>query len=295
MTLNLDESLRDKIVDCLSQQLSEFELLKSMYPNNGEIVLTDNNVLDDIQNYLECKSEYTPNNLDFTINLIQNGLKLEVCINLPGFYPSEEPDIFVRCNQLNRQQETALNTELSDHLKSNYYGEVCIYTAISWLQENIYIFISNQTKASKPLPQNKDETEPLDEKFVRLWIYSHHIYNKRKREEIVKLAKELHLTGFCLPGKPGIVCIEGTSADCKEWWKDIKSMCWKKIIIRKTEVFELSEQKQQQKFDKFEEISFQNPSSRHSKHADMSSFSKFMEERGLNQSFNDFFGLCCDD
>lgn len=40
--------------------------------------------------------------------------------------------------------------------------------------------------------------------------YFHHIYNKNKRRDILQWAKELCLSGFSVPGKPGIVCVEGT-------------------------------------------------------------------------------------
>lgn len=282
MSQNPEQCVKEKLVSCLLQQISEYEILKSMYPNPDEIILTDINILENIQKFLDGKSDYTPSHFDFTVNLFVNGLKLEVCINLPSFYPEEEPDIFIRCNQLNRQQETSLNTELSNFIKTNHLGEVCIYTALSWIQENIDTF--KTVLNEKPTEQETDDRNTEDEKFVRLWIYSHHIYNKKKREEIVKQAKDLSLTGFSLPGKPGIICIEGSDCDCKQWWRDIKSMAWKKIEIRKTEEFESSEKKVQQKFVKFEEIL-----SRDSK-----VFSKLMEQHGLSQVFNEFFGLCKD-
>lgn len=288
MTSSPENSFRDTIFYCLEQQINELELLKSMYPNPEDIVLTDNKVLQDIQDFLDNKTDYIPNHLDFVINLLINELKLEICVNLPSLYPKEEPDIYVRCNQLNRQQEKSLNTDLSEHMKSNYQADVCLYTVISWLQENVCIDTTNTVHDDK---SQVDEGATVEEhKFVRYWILSHHIYNKRKREEIVKKAKDLKLTGFCLPGKPGIICIEGMDSDCNEWWKDIKSMSWKKIGIRKTEVFERSEQKNQQKFFKFEELHFQN-ASRLNKHVDMSGFSKYLDEHGLIQAFNELFGL----
>ncbi|KAJ2950652.1 hypothetical protein O0L34_g8909 [Tuta absoluta] len=287
MSLNPEQSMVDKLIECLTQQASEFELLKSMYPKNDEIVLTDNKILNDIQSFIQQKSEYIPNHLDFTVNLYINTIKLEICIELPSLYPTEEPDIYVRCNHLNRQQETLLNRELSNYIKSNYLGEVCLYTAISWVQDNAEIFIND---SSQLVSVQNDEEASIEDKFVRMWIYSHHIYNKKKREEIVKLAKELHLTGFCLPGKPGIICIEGPSRDCQEWWKHIKSMNWQKIVLKSTEKFEEAEKTQNQKFSKFEEIRFHKPS-QNDKHQDMGAFSKFMDQLGLSQAFNDFFGL----
>ncbi|XP_013185614.2 RWD domain-containing protein 2B [Amyelois transitella] len=279
--------VRELICNCLTQQISELELLKSMYPNNDEIVLTDSNMLTDINNFLDNKTEYIPSHLDFTIHLLMNDMKLECCINLPTYYPEEEPDIFIRCNQLNRQQETHLNKELIKYIKDNHSGDVCIYTAISWLQENIEAFAYKSDNEVKPVVSKTTG----EGKFVRLWIYSHHIYNKKKRDEIIKTSKELNLTGFCLPGKPGIVCIEGPDFNCQEWWKNIKSMSWKKIMIRKTETFQSVQEKNERKFHNFEEIIFRNASNKYSKHADMSGFSKYMEEFGLSQAFNEVFRL----
>ena len=48
-----------------------------------------------------------------------------------------------------------------------------------------------------------------EETFAREFIKFHHIYNKHKRRDILAWAQELNLTGFSLPGKPGIVCVEG--------------------------------------------------------------------------------------
>ncbi|XP_034825578.1 RWD domain-containing protein 2B [Maniola hyperantus] len=288
--MELEESLRSKLSDCFTQQLSEIELITCMYPNKEELCFTDN-VLRDMKHFVNHETLFKPNHLDFTLNLFKDGLKLEVSINLPSFYPEEEPDIYVRCNQLNRQQETALNTDLSIYLKDNHFGEPCLYTAISWIQENLEKYNTTIIQPnSSTVTTDKDTTR--EEKFARLWIFSHHIYNKRKREEITKMAREYKLTGFCLPGKPGIICVEGIEDDCNEWWKIIKSMSWKKITLRKTEIFDLSVKIEEQRFKNFEEIHFQNPSSKRSNHADMSEFSKYMEQFGLTRAFNDFFGLC---
>ncbi|XP_021184561.3 RWD domain-containing protein 2B [Helicoverpa armigera] len=290
MATTSKSTMKDCYLDCLTQQIEEFELLKSMYPNQGEIVCSDKDIIKDIRDFLDNKTEYIPSHLDFKLNLFIDGLKLEVFINLPSSYPKEEPDIYVRCNKMNRQNESSLNSELMNYIKENHIGEVCLYTAISWLQENVdkFSIITQESPADTNNVSNETKNE-----FVRFWIYSHHIYNKRKREEIVKKARELKLTGFSLPGKPGIICIEGHHDDCKEWWKDIKSMTWKKIMIRKTEIFEPCEERSYRKFSNFEELCLKNPV--HNKHSNMSELSKLMNELGLNQVFNELFGLCNDE
>lgn len=228
MAMNQEITLTDTIRDCLSQQMSEFESLQSMYPLQGELILNDRDAINEILNFLSHNSEYIPNNLDFKLNLLINEIKLEIFINLPSSYPKREPDIYVRCNQLNRQTESKLNSELMNYIKEEFIGETCLYTAISWLQDNMEHFPLSTQESCTANSGNKPLIE--DHQFSRLWVYSHHIYNKKKREEIVKKAKDLKLTGFSLPGKPGIICVEGPSDDCNEWWKYIKSMNWQALV-----------------------------------------------------------------
>ncbi|CAK1578351.1 unnamed protein product [Parnassius mnemosyne] len=275
------QTVRDTLVNTLTKQLSEFDLLKSMYPSHGEIILSDCNVVEDIKSFVDNKSFSVPNHLDFVLNLNLDGLKLEVNVNLPSLYPDKQPDVYVRCNQLNRKQETCLNSDLSQYIKNVHQNEVCLYTVISWLQEN---FDSYKTKTEDG-PQAQSTLEKQTEiTFVRLWIFSHHIYNKYKREQIVKRSRDLKLTGFCLPGKPGIICIEGTNEDCLEWWKDIKTMNWKKISIRKMETLDINVRSKQQKFKDFQEISFNNSKS---------GLSSFIDEHNLSLEFSEFLGLKC--
>ncbi|XP_030033559.2 RWD domain-containing protein 2A [Manduca sexta] len=287
MSLKLEAPFlpKETYVNYLIQQLSEFELLNSMYPNPGEIVLTDKNNIQNIEEFIENKCEYIPMHLDFTINLCINDFKLEVCVNLPSCYPDEEPDIYLRCNQLNRQQETCLNSDLAEYIKSIHVGEVCLYSVVTWLQDNIEDYKIQETKLKNFDKNNVAKTD--QDKFVRMWIFSHHIYNKKKREEIVKKAKDYKLSGFCLPGKPGVICIEGEDSSCQQWWRDIKAMSWKKIVVRKTESLVIFDK--EKIFSGFEEIHFK--SNINNKHSNMSEFSKFMQDHGLTSIFYELFGL----
>lgn len=73
----------------------------------------------------------------------------------------------------------------------------------------------------------------IDVSFSRYWIYSHHIYSKIKRREIIELAKENNITGFCLPGKPGIVCIEGSLVECDYWWQKVSLFDYEQFTVDK--------------------------------------------------------------
>ena len=147
-------------------------------------------------------------------------VKLEVCVNLPHDYPANEPDIYVRSDKLDRNEQHILNSDLANYISTLERGEVCICSAISWLQENA----SRYHIESKPIMNPKSPVNLNDEhdsNFTRHWIYSHHIYSKIKRKEILDLANEFNITGFCLPGKPGIICAEGLARDCNEWWQKV--------------------------------------------------------------------------
>jgi hypothetical protein len=85
------------------------------------------------------------------------------------------------------------------------------------LQENASQY---HVEFAKPDPAVKLSDEN-DKFFARYWIYSHHIYSKIKRREILDLANEFSITGFCLPGRPGIICAEGLAGDCNEWWQKV--------------------------------------------------------------------------
>ena len=147
-------------------------------------------------------------------------------MNLPHDYPTTEPDTFVRSNMLNRDQQHSLNKDLASFILSLDRGEICICSAISWLQENALQYVKVETEPSSTKLRIKqgegsEENSPL--LFVRYWIYSHHIYSKIKRREILDLAHEYDISGFCLPGRPGIICAEGTALNCGEWWHRVRS------------------------------------------------------------------------
>lgn len=92
-------------------------------------------------------------------------------------------------------------------------GEVCVLSSIDWLRDHTHEYLEQDDG------EVKGAAETLSgETFTRLWIYSHHIYNKSKRKNILEWAKELQLTGFSMPGKPGVVCVEGLQAACEEFW-----------------------------------------------------------------------------
>ncbi|GJQ87582.1 hypothetical protein Trydic_g17424 [Trypoxylus dichotomus] len=269
-----------KLKENLGVQIMELDMLESMYYKPGELKIDDPSALNEIKRYINEETELIPPFLDLTLNVTVDDIKFEVCVNLSHEYPDVEPDIFVRNHRLNRSQHTKLNKDLSEYI-SNFKGEQCIFNAISWLQDNVQEY---SKEAPVEAPTIEEKKKQRSEKMIRYWIYSHHIYSKTKRREIVSLANTLEITGFCMAGKPGIICVEGNKSDCDEWWLNIKSMTWKRIFCKVTEDIE------NRKFQTFEEVSFPNHRLRAS-HMDLSELYKFLETNDCGYIFKDIFGV----
>ncbi|KAL1241483.1 RWD domain-containing protein 2B [Trichinella spiralis] len=103
--------------------------------------------------------------------------------------------------------------------------------------------------------------------------------NKRTAERI---------ESFCLPGKPGVVCVEGDRRDCIQFWKEVRKWTWKKISLKHVEEEEDSNLFVR-KFGTFEELNFATqPGSRH---MDFGLLYKFMVDHGCGDMFIFCFGM----
>ncbi|SGY75935.1 BQ5605_C005g03460 [Microbotryum silenes-dioicae] len=67
------------------------------------------------------------------------------------------------------------------------------------------------------------------EEMVRAWFLFQSLSTREKRDDIVNWAKEYHLTGFVLAGKPAILCLEGESNKIDQYMSEIKSVSWSDI------------------------------------------------------------------
>lgn len=208
----------------------------------------------------------------------------DVTFDLPSKYPEELPDISIRGDFANKAV-AALTSNVKSFIKQNIpVGEPSVLAIIQWMNDNIDSYVLQ-------LPASPKENEVKQEdKYFRYWIYSHHIYNKIKRRTIIDSAKKLGLTGFSCPGKPGIICIEGLEKDVDAFWQEIRSMSWKKIMLKHLECLSLDDTKQGRKFATFEEKGFQSPGC-HETHMDAGALLKFLQENDLQHIFHIYFGV----
>ncbi|GFV49666.1 RWD domain-containing protein 2A [Trichonephila clavipes] len=273
-------------------QLSEVDMLASMYSNSGEFIITIPSILNDIKKYIAGDKKNIPSELDFTLNLIipERNAILEVNVALPHEYPALKPFISIRSSELNRHQRKELIGAVSEYVKTIDKNELCIISVANWLTENAQNYFSSVQASEDAREKPSNGKDP----FCRLWIYSHHIYSKFKRKDIIEYAHDLKLTGFSLPGKPGFICVEGRKKECYEFYQLLKHMCWKKLSLAKEEIEEATKlnQKNFKRFQDFQEISFsvrRGPAKEY--HMDMGLFLKFLEEHKCGYAFHDLFGF----
>uniref|UniRef100_A0A8D2D979 RWD domain-containing protein n=1 Tax=Sciurus vulgaris TaxID=55149 RepID=A0A8D2D979_SCIVU len=263
-------------------QLSELELLASMFPGENELIVNDQLTLAELKDCVEKKTmEGRSSKVYYTINMNldiseKSMVIFSLACILPFKYPEVLPEITVRSVLLSRSQQTQLNTDLTAYLQENCCGDVCVLNATEWVREHASVYVSRDTPSS-----------PTTESPVH-----HHIYNKCKIKNILEWAKELSLSGFSMPGKPSVVCVEGPQSACEEFWSRLRKLNWKRILIRHREDIPFDgtndEMERQRRFSVFEEKVF-NVNGARGNHMDFGQLYQFLNAKGCGDVFQMFF------
>lgn len=222
--------------ESLRKQLEEYELLKSIYSMPGEFQSDNPALITVIEGFLNGTRSSVDEKLDFRIKIqMTEKVKVELSVILGKLYPSNELPMFtVRTNSLNKMQETKIKRAIANYIETEVdKSEPYIFQIVSWLQDNIDDIV--MTSPSDELVVPSDDIQDIPVVYERVWIWSHHIYSKLKRHDILKLCKNYVLSGFMWPGKPGVICIEGPADNIQEVLRTIKSWQWQKIKIIKVE------------------------------------------------------------
>ncbi|NXL48868.1 RWD2A protein, partial [Podilymbus podiceps] len=278
--------------ECLELQLLELEMLLSMFPKKGEINL-DGDAVPRVQRYLGNADGALPPRLEYSIaiDVGEAKVKVELQVLLPHMYPHVAPQLFARSNALHRQQQLELNTRLTSHISSLDLGEVCVYEAVQWVEENSLPYLENSEMSS----ERASKEVVVKETLHRMWIYSHHIYRQELRKKIFDCAKKLNLTGFCLTGKPGVICVEGLRENCEEFWHAIRYPNWKHISCKHVENVETEGSVDNLRlFHAFEDLQFQAHGDyglRNDYHMDLGQFLEFLKQHQSGHIFQILFGV----
>lgn len=279
-----------EVKDNVRLQLAELELLSSMYPRSDEFRIVNPSAVGEFQEFLEGKATSVLSWLDLRFAVCITEGKIDVDIHLPHGYPSLVPlEVSARSTSLNREAHSCLNANLSQFILEQPLGCLAVSSALEWLQNNFSKYCTKKQREPPRASISESKT------FSRLWIVSHHIYNKTKRRTILECGRNGNISGFCMPGKPGIICFEGPLESCADAWSKIKSLTWQKIGLKHREDHTLQCGEcidSLRKFGEFSEIGFQtkqNPSRDY--HMDMGEFVKFLQEHDCHHVFELLFGI----
>ncbi|XP_014787219.1 RWD domain-containing protein 2B [Octopus bimaculoides] len=290
-----DETTEDENVDIremLELQLAEVEMLNSMYPDENEFKLEEPIAVRNIQSFLngKIKYEYLYSRIGFTVYLHPAPeCNLEVVCHLPHEYPTVRPEIFIRSPNMPKENLKELKDATDDYMQTIEAGDICIGIILQWLEENASKYMGKVEE--KPEITNDGKVDKL---FVRLWIYSHHIFSKFKRRDLIDWGQELKLSGFSMPGKPGVICVEGHSSQVEEFWYRVRRLNWRKIAIKEKEEIDMGDADVEQfcKFCAFEEKVFDARAGKGREyHMDLGKFYEFLEKKDLGYIFSLYFGV----
>jgi len=203
--------------------------------------------------------------------------------------------ICVRSEKLSGTQQHKLNSSLQEFVckqANDSFSCGALNDIIHWIIENFPSCIDDSFSADKT--SNCAMLQADKEDFSRLWIYSHHIYNRNKRRMIIDTARQLELTGFSAPGKPGVICVEGNKSNVDKFWQQIRSLQWQHMTVRHREDFASSADVDSLRhFLSFEEKCFVNEhsGSGHGSHLDRGQLLQFLQQNGCKDVFWFYFGI----
>ncbi|SCZ97531.1 BZ3500_MvSof-1268-A1-R1_Chr4-3g07234 [Microbotryum saponariae] len=249
-------------LELLESQLEALDLLESLYPLQDEFELITPPTREGVEELRGSLSSITSttrssstrmkrwDRLTFRIRLdFSDGKGLgqaEVSMGLPlHFDPSSSPRATQRLVQatlhqpswLPRGGHTALLERLpiSPLLIEAQVGDAAQFL-IDWLQV-VREGLAGRWKERGAELESVESTTEIGgigkdkgvEEIFRVWFLFQSLSTREKREDIVNWAKEYHLTGFVLAGKPALLCLEGESNKIDQYMSEIKSVSWSDI------------------------------------------------------------------
>jgi len=230
-------------VERLQQQLDELFALESIYGECFHMTEEQQTTREHLQAVVDGQASYEyGTELQFAVHLEvmastsdEGGESppppLRVGFQLPLNYPEEsaradlsQPSEAV----LSRDELGELTQQFQSHL-NGLVGQECLFPALEWLQgqweRTLQAYENNKS-------HHEEKPAPEEQGVERVWMYFHHIYSSKKRSAILALSGQLKLGGFCLSGKPGMICIEGADKACEEFVRQLRSWTWKRMTVR---------------------------------------------------------------
>jgi len=286
-------------LELLQIQLSTIDLLLAMFYLDGEISQVNGEATENLRSYLEEPSCLPPDlppylGLDLRIQVDKTD-HLELNVQFPLYGPkslTEEdqpplPKYTLRCpSWLNRKA----NAELAESMPANDPDGVL--AVVEYLKAAAPAYLQAQSSLNDP---KTSAVEFEQSQLVRVWFYLQSLSTRSKRDDMVNWAPAYSLTGFVLAGKPGILCLEGTSENISDYMAEVKTRSWADVPSYQKKVSErYREEGDQVKrvFDSMREITGEIGKGGHrGNRSEMGEVRKMFDSVGLGDLFAEVLGM----
>ncbi|GJC98183.1 DUF1115 domain protein [Colletotrichum higginsianum] len=259
--------------DLVEHQIGQIDLLMAMYPAEEEATIEkeSENILALLKSHLEGPSSSPsppppltstrPPQVSVLLTLTiaeqeeQGGkdppppktLQLDIAVPFshpPGPAPDEAPRVAVRVRQpawLSRAATAQLNARVPEDEDLFSTIEVVRDAAAEHLEraklaEAEALVAGNDNRLDADDDGDGEAGEPPH--LVRVWFYFPSISTRSKRDDFIIHAPAYGLTGFLYAGKPGLLCLEGSSRRVDAYMRFIKTESWGDIPAHHKKVSE---------------------------------------------------------
>ncbi|CAN8104887.1 unnamed protein product [Discula destructiva] len=287
--------------DLVESQLSMIELLMAMYPPPES---TEEGINSSLEGMLEktrnwCESSEAPPganclppSLDITVTVpvedesSDASHSIQMSISAPLLSQEKDPTEPPPISYQVRQPPWMSRTELSKMVADMPVADVV--SALEYVKENASQYFHRDDRC----PENpQTASSKNDGPLLRVFFYFPSLSTREKRKDLVNYAPRYHLTGFVLAGKPGVLCLEGTSTNVDNYMNAIKNESWGDIPSHQKKVSERLREhcgEEGRKFEGMREITDDLGERRGTRknRGDMAALEAFLTEQGVGASFS---------
>ncbi|KAL4892181.1 ubiquitin-conjugating enzyme/RWD-like protein [Aspergillus ambiguus] len=274
--------------DIMELQLATLDLLVSMFPSPEELEVPSSTTecMEKLRDW--CQEPSLPPLgippsilLSVHLPIAEEDKTIQINISIPLY--SEDPDMeqpppwsysLRQPDWLSRAEVARLGAEMpSDD----------VFEAFKYIQTEAVEYLKAQPP---PTPnQMANQHGPL----VRVWFYFPSLSTRGKRDDLVDYAPGYGLTGFVLAGKPGLLCLEGSSENIDDYMRFIKTHSWGDIPSHQKKVSERYRETDavERAFMDMSEItdSLGERSGQRANRGDMQALEVWLRNRGLQEAF----------
>ncbi|KAE8376587.1 ubiquitin-conjugating enzyme/RWD-like protein [Aspergillus bertholletiae] len=277
--------------DIMESQLSMIDLLTAMFPSPGELEIPASTAqcVEKLRDW--CQDPTTepsgiPSNLLLAVCLpvVEGEKTIQVNISIPLQSEDAEIDQAPPLGYSLRQPDWMSKAEVAGLAASMPQEDV--FEAFEYVREEALRFLeTRQSSSASSEAAVARDVGPI----VRVWFYFPSLSTRQKRDDMVNHAPGYSLTGFVLAGKPGVLCLEGASADIDAYMRFIKTHSWGDIPSHQKKVSERFRETQgvQRVFSGMQEItdSLGERSGQRANRGDMQALEAWLRDRGLQEAF----------